>query len=97
MNGCFQAVSKNNNPLVVVSFRPITNRSPPHLQLSLFLCKKRIKKASILYVLEKTSIKQTIKEPKFLKKLWSCDGMYERWKLHRPSMKTVLSKGGYDD
>ena len=97
MNGCFQALSKNNNPLVVVSFRPITNRSPPHLQLSLFLCKKRIKKASILYVLEKTSIKQTIKEPKFLKKLWSCDGMYERWKLHRPSMKTVLSKGGYDD
>ena len=97
MNGCFQALSKNNNPLVVVSFRPITNRSPPHLQLSLFLCKKRIKKASIVYVLEKTSIKQTIKEPKFLKKLWSCDGMYERWKLHRPSMKTVLSKGGYDD
>ena len=97
MNECFQALSKNNNPLVVVSFRPITNRSPPHLQLSLFLCKKRIKKASILYVLEKTSMKQTIKEPKFLKKLWSCDGMYERWKLHRPSMKTVLSKGGYDD
>ena len=60
-------------------------------------CRKRIKRASILYVLEKTGIKQTIKEPKFLKKLWSCDGMYERWKLHRPSMKTVLSKGGYDD
>ena len=74
MNECFQALGKNSNPLVVVSFRPIANSFPPHLQLSLFLCKKRIKRASILYVLEKTSIKQTIKEPKFLKKLGCCDG-----------------------
>ena len=74
MNKCIQALGKNNNPLVVVSFRPIANSFPAHLQLSLFYVRKELKKASILYVLEKTSIKQTIKEPKFLKKLWSCDG-----------------------
>ena len=74
MNICIQALGKNNNPLVVVSFRPIANSFPPHLQLSLFYVRKELKKASILYILEKTSIKQTIKEPKFLKKLWSCDG-----------------------
>ena len=73
MNECIQALSKNNNPLVVVSLRPIANSFPPHLQLSLFYVRKELKKASILYVLEKTSIKQTIKEPKFLKKLWCCD------------------------
>ena len=66
MNICIQALGKNNNPLVVVSFRPIANSFPPHLQLSLFYVRKELKKASILYVLEK--------EPKFLKKLWSCDG-----------------------
>ena len=74
MNECFQALGKNSNPLVVVSFRHIANSFPPHLQLSLFLCKKRIKRASILYVLEKRSIKQPIKEPNFLKKLGCCDG-----------------------
>ena len=74
MNECIQALGKNNNPLVVVSLRPIANSFPPHLQLSLFYVRKEQKKVSILYVLEKTSIKQTIKEPKFLKKLWCCDG-----------------------
>ena len=71
MNECIQALGKNGNPLVVVSFRP---KLSPSLAAVTFLCKKRINEASILYVLEKTSIKQTIKEPKFLKKLWSCDG-----------------------
>ena len=70
MNECIQALGKNNNPLVVVSFKQLS----PSPAAVTFLCKKRIRKASILYVLEKTSIKQTIKEPKFLKKLWSCDG-----------------------
>ena len=74
MNECIQALGKNNNPLVVVSLRPIANSFPPHLQFSLFYVRKEQKKVSILYVLEKTSIKQTIKEPKFLKKLWCCDG-----------------------
>ena len=74
MNECIQALGKNNNPLVVVSLRPIANSFPPHLQLSLFYVRKEQKKVSILYVLEKTSIKQTIKEPKFPKKLWCCDG-----------------------
>ena len=36
LNECIQALGKNNNPLVVVSFRTIANSFPPHLQLSLF-------------------------------------------------------------
>ena len=73
MKECIQALGKNNNPLVVV-FQTYCKQLSPSPAAVTFLCKKRIKKASILYVLEKTSIKQTIKEPKFLKKLWFCDG-----------------------
>ena len=44
MNECIQALGKNNNPLVVVSLRPIANSFPPHLQLSLFYVRKEQKK-----------------------------------------------------
>ena len=44
MNECTQALSKNNDPQVVVSFRTIANSFPPHLQLSLFLYEIRTKK-----------------------------------------------------
>ena len=73
MNECFQALGKNSNSGSCV-FQTYCKQLSPSPAALTFLCKKRIKKASILYVLEKTSIKQTIKEPKFLKKLWSCDG-----------------------
>ena len=44
MNECTQALSKNDNPLVVVFFRTIANSFSRHLQLSFFLYKMRTKK-----------------------------------------------------
>ena len=64
MNECIQALGKNNNPLVVV-FQTYCKRLSPSPAAVNFLFNIRIKKVFILYVLEKTSIKQIIKGVNF--------------------------------